>query len=133
MSGPGQNYYLWYDLESGRFSPVTWDLNLAWSAFGGRGPPGGFGGDAGAGNRFGGRGGNALKQRFLAIRRYARLTRTTEARLRAELLGPQALDDLARLRTVAARSGAIDEAVLTSEYELLRDRLAATAPRTTSP
>ncbi len=29
MSGPGQNYYLWYDLESEKISVVSWDLNLA--------------------------------------------------------------------------------------------------------
>jgi spore coat protein CotH len=28
MSGPGQNYYLWYDLTSERFTVLTWDLNL---------------------------------------------------------------------------------------------------------
>ena len=29
MSGPGQNYYLWYDLETEKLSVVSWDLNLA--------------------------------------------------------------------------------------------------------
>ncbi|SCC52847.1 MULTISPECIES: CotH kinase family protein [Gordonia] len=29
MSGPGQNYYLWYDLDTKKFSVVSWDLNLA--------------------------------------------------------------------------------------------------------
>ncbi|MGW6695047.1 CotH kinase family protein [Rhodococcus sp. NPDC054953] len=29
MSGPGQNYYLWYDLDTGKFTVVSWDLNLA--------------------------------------------------------------------------------------------------------
>ncbi|CCW14202.1 CotH kinase family protein [Rhodococcus aetherivorans] len=29
MSGPGQNYYLWYDLQTGKLSVVSWDLNLA--------------------------------------------------------------------------------------------------------
>ncbi|GAA4475105.1 CotH kinase family protein [Rhodococcus olei] len=29
IAGPGQNYYLWYDLESGLLSVVSWDLNLA--------------------------------------------------------------------------------------------------------
>ena len=59
MAGPGQNYYLRYDLEQDRFSVVTWDLNFAFSGdpaqgplesgrMGGPGfrggPPGGFGG-----------------------------------------------------------------------------------------
>jgi spore coat protein CotH len=29
MGGPGQNYYLWYDLSDHEFSVVSWDLNLA--------------------------------------------------------------------------------------------------------
>lgn len=29
MSGPGQNYYLWYDLEAEKFTVISWDLNLA--------------------------------------------------------------------------------------------------------
>ena len=101
MAGPGQNYYLWYDLETKKISVVSWDLNLAMtgnataspddevSIGGGGGGGGGMqrppgvnddGGtppsgaappaapaasaaDAGGG---GGRGGNELKERFLA-------------------------------------------------------------------
>lgn len=29
MAGPGQNYYLWYDLDTKKLSVVSWDLNLA--------------------------------------------------------------------------------------------------------
>ncbi|MBD0022843.1 spore coat protein CotH [Gordonia pseudamarae] len=29
MSGPGQNYYLWYDLATKKFTVISWDLNLA--------------------------------------------------------------------------------------------------------
>ncbi|MBH0120010.1 CotH kinase family protein, partial [Rhodococcus sp. CX] len=29
MAGPGQNYYLWYDLGTEKFTVVSWDLNLA--------------------------------------------------------------------------------------------------------
>lgn len=29
MGGPGQNYYLWYDLDTQKLSVVSWDLNLA--------------------------------------------------------------------------------------------------------
>ncbi|WP_218671636.1 CotH kinase family protein [Microbispora sp. GKU 823] len=31
MSGPGRNYYLWYDLGTKRFTVVTWDLNFAFT------------------------------------------------------------------------------------------------------
>ncbi len=50
MSGPGVNYYLWYDLEAERFTVLTWDMNLAFGQSGGfgvetRGNGGQFGGD----------------------------------------------------------------------------------------
>ncbi|MFD1814407.1 CotH kinase family protein [Rhodococcus gannanensis] len=56
MSGPGQNYYLWYDLETEEISVISWDLNLAMQGDATTGPhdavsmgmPGG-GGRAGAG------------------------------------------------------------------------------------
>ena len=38
MSGPGQNYYLWYDLESKKLTVVSWDLNLAMNGDPGAGP-----------------------------------------------------------------------------------------------
>lgn len=55
MSGPGQNYYLWYNLENGKFSVLTWDMNLAFGQGmgGGRGGPGGpvvINGQPGQGN-----------------------------------------------------------------------------------
>jgi spore coat protein CotH len=145
MAGPGQNYYLWYDLEEERFTPVTWDLNLAWSNFGGGfrfgtrpagNDPGGLGaggdddggpprgGDDPVGDGFRPRGGHLLKERFLATPRYAQLATGTEARLRATLLGDRAVSDLSRLRKVAASSGAIDAAALTAEFETLRQTLA---------
>lgn len=91
MSGPGQNYYLWYDLESEKLSVISWDLNLAMQGDATLGPDdenGMGGGMFGGGNRAAGdqggapegmapertqgagdggiRGGNALKERFLA-------------------------------------------------------------------
>lgn len=59
MTGPGQNYYLWYDLATKKFTVVSWDLNLSMMAgtdsgphdsvsFGGAmGAPGGQGGPGG--------------------------------------------------------------------------------------
>lgn len=29
MDGPGNNYYLWYDANSGRFTVLSWDLNMS--------------------------------------------------------------------------------------------------------
>ncbi|OAH43508.1 spore coat protein CotH [Dietzia cinnamea] len=38
MSGPGQNYYLWYDLGTEKFTVVSWDLNMAMSGDATAGP-----------------------------------------------------------------------------------------------
>ena len=57
MTGPGQNYYLWWDSAGGQFTVVSWDLNLSWSGDPARGPfeqgamagPGGAAGPQGGG------------------------------------------------------------------------------------
>jgi spore coat protein CotH len=96
MSGPGKNYYLWYDLDTKKFKVISWDHNLTFSGSATAGPHdtmsmgGGMGGFPGGGGDFplpegmelpegftppgggpgGGRGpmmgGNKLKERFLA-------------------------------------------------------------------
>jgi spore coat protein CotH len=38
MAGPGKNYYLWYDLDTRKFTVVSWDLNLAFSGDATAGP-----------------------------------------------------------------------------------------------
>lgn len=38
MAGPGQNYYLWYDLETEKITVVSWDLNLAMQSNASTGP-----------------------------------------------------------------------------------------------
>jgi spore coat protein CotH len=46
IDGPGNNAYLWYDVEAEQFTVVPWDLNLAFGAMGdlgGGGMPGGDG------------------------------------------------------------------------------------------
>lgn len=81
MGGPGQNYYLWYDLTTKKISVISWDLNLAMS--GGAetqpgdevqmGPPPGAGAETArpagrlgtATDESGPRIGNQLKTRFL--------------------------------------------------------------------
>ena len=51
IDGPGNNSYLWWDEESGQFTVVPWDMNLAFGSMGGLGPggggPGGPGGPEG--------------------------------------------------------------------------------------
>ncbi|MEV7345228.1 CotH kinase family protein [Streptomyces sp. NPDC093544] len=38
MSGPGKNYYLWYDLDTKKFSVLGWDYNLTFSGDATAGP-----------------------------------------------------------------------------------------------
>lgn len=53
IAGPGQNYYLWYDLSSKKISVISWDLNLAMTGNATAAPEeqlsigGGFGGGGG--------------------------------------------------------------------------------------
>jgi spore coat protein CotH len=52
IDGPGNNSYLRHDAESGGFTVVAWDHNLAFGGPGGfSGGPGGFGGPGGSGER----------------------------------------------------------------------------------
>ena len=46
MDGPGNNYYLWYDLSEERFTVLSWDLNLSFTDMGAM-MPGGEDGEAG--------------------------------------------------------------------------------------
>ncbi|SJM71435.1 hypothetical protein FM102_14885 [Corynebacterium glutamicum] len=56
MAGPGSNYYLWYDYDTGLISVISWDLNLAMSGSTDAGPDDeiSMGGDGGGGMRPGG-------------------------------------------------------------------------------
>jgi spore coat protein CotH len=56
MSGPGKNYYLWYDLGARKFTVITWDLNLTFSGDASQKPDeaGGFGRGGGGGPGGGG-------------------------------------------------------------------------------
>lgn len=56
MAGPGSNYYLWYDYDTGLISVVSWDLNLAMSGSTDAGPDDeiSMGGGGGGGMRPGG-------------------------------------------------------------------------------
>lgn len=126
MAGPGQNYYLWYDLETKKISIISWDLNLAMTgnataspdeqvSIGGGGGGAGRGGmqapaadgdgggpamadppgadaatDPGAGTgtkAAGGKGGNALKERFLASATFKPLYDKAYAELYQQLYG----------------------------------------------
>lgn len=84
MSGPGQNYYLSYDLSTKKISVISWDLNLALSGNATADPDADLsmgGGRGGAGGNGAGVGGTAqntastgsFKSRFLASATFKKL------------------------------------------------------------
>ena len=136
ISGPGNNSYLWYDLQSGRFQVLTWDLNLALSgaAFGAPGggaapteeqPPqedtqsteGGLG-------MMGG--GNVLVERFMADETFSRLYEERLAELQAELVDSGAAEEIvARLEgsLLASAGDLVGSDTITSEADAIRTQL----------
>ena len=117
MSGPGQNYYLFYDLTEKKFTVVNWDLNLAFSGSATQGPFETRGG-------FGGRGGHRLKDRFLAAPRFRELYLAQYRTLHASLLANgRALEELARLERIVAASGLVARDVVAQEANALRSVL----------
>lgn len=82
MAGPGQNYFLFFDVTSERFTVVSWDANASWAGDVSRGPysapefaPGS---SAGAGH--------ILRDRFLAEPEFQLLYERTWRELHRELL-----------------------------------------------
>ncbi|WP_449374133.1 CotH kinase family protein [Arthrobacter psychrolactophilus] len=74
MAGPGQNYYLSYDLTSKKISVISWDLNLALSGNATASPDTSLSmGGGGKGATGAGKGGNSLKTRFLASASFKKL------------------------------------------------------------
>ena len=119
MAGPGQNYYLWYDLETRRFTVVTWDLNFAFSGDSNRGPldAAGFGGPGGVGPR----GGNLLKERFLAAPAFRRVYLATYRELSEKLFADgTAAAELSRLKALLASTDIVDSATLSDQERQLR-------------
>lgn len=143
MSGPGSNYYLWYDLATARFTVLSWDLNLAFGGLGRGGgvvnvapgagnvpPPGGVivgpgggpGGPGGPGG-FGGRGGNALKSKFVAAPAFATVRESARAGARQAIYGSgAAATELARLKAIVASSGLMSAATIETEAAALLSR-----------
>lgn len=66
MAGPGQNYYLSYNLGTKKISVISWDLNLALSGNATASPDDSL-------SMGGGKGGNTLKTRFLASATFKKL------------------------------------------------------------
>ncbi|GAA4609510.1 spore coat protein CotH [Actinoplanes octamycinicus] len=147
MAGPGRNYYLWYDLDTKKFSVVGWDYNLtlngnaeqdpneAVSMFGGGGSRGGRGfqppegmelpeGMQPPGGGEGGpraMGGHKLKERFLASAAFKSVYQDAFRELYQKIYGSgaaaSALD--ATLKVLSSVDG-YDEQAATSEAGKLR-------------
>jgi spore coat protein CotH len=156
MAGPGQNYYLWYGLDTKKISVISWDLNLAMTgnataspdeevSIGGGGgggggmqrpqgqnddagaPPAGdgpagteAGADAGA-RLGGGRGGNELKERFLASDAFASLYNDAYAELYEQLYASgTAAGLLDRIAAVVPSSDGLTQEELAEHTDTLR-------------
>jgi spore coat protein CotH len=142
MAGPGSNYYLWYDLETAKFTVLSWDLNLAFGGLGrggggvnvapggaGNVPPPGFvvvgpGGGGGVGGGIGGRGGNALKSKFVAAPAFAAVRERARAEARQGIYGSgAATTELARLKALVASSALVSAATVDTEAAALLARI----------
>lgn len=146
MAGPGQNYYLWYDLETGKFSVISWDLNLAMTGATDigpddpvkMGPPPGMEGDfpppPADGSRGGmPRGGNVLKERFLESERWSQTYHDAYRALAEQIYGQGRahvlLDSIAATVPVTAGLSADDlSAAVTDLHDWIERRGTAVAP-----
>lgn len=78
MAGPGQNYYLGYNVEKKLLQVISWDLNLALNSNPTASPEQSM-------SMGGGRGGNTLKSRFLASSVFKKLYETAYQELFASM------------------------------------------------
>ncbi|GAA1853738.1 CotH kinase family protein [Asanoa iriomotensis] len=106
MSGPGRNYYLWYDLDTRTFTVVGWDYNLT------------FSGNAMGGGRFGG---NELKERFQASAAFTKVYEDAYADLHEKIYGNgTALASLDRITKVLSTVDGYNAQAAASEIDQLR-------------
>ncbi|MDR7253176.1 spore coat protein CotH [Nocardioides sp. BE266] len=147
IDGPGNNSFLRYDAETGGFTVVAWDHNLA---FGGRGGgAGGFSGGGGDGERpegmptdmpegarpegggpggGGGMGGrsNVLVERFTAVDEWADLVEQAKADLTAELYDSGYAEEvLGRWSTVLTEQAGdlVDADTVQQEADAIRESI----------
>jgi spore coat protein CotH len=134
ISGPGRNGYLYYDLDTGLISVVSWDLN---SALGGMAMPGGFeppeGTEPPEGFEPGGGGGgggmmnnNALVTRFEESSYFAAMIDQAVSDLTAEWIDSGKATAL--VDEVAARvptTDGVDQAAIDADAKAVRSALVA--------
>ena len=125
MGGPGQNSYLWYDLDTERFTVISWDVNLSLQGNASQGPL-----DAGIGGGRGGPGGpggmNPLKTRFLASAKFQQIYLQEYRKIYDDLLvggrALSALDDIEKFLTANATS-LLANATITADVQRMRQTL----------
>lgn len=124
IDGPGNNSYLYYDSETGRFTVVPWDYNLAFGAVnapggngpGGNAPGGGFAGPGGDGPARPGPaagggafdGSNVLVERFLQVDEFAALYAEQLTYLDEALIESGLAEDILDQWTATLQEGATD-------------------------
>lgn len=147
IDGPGNNSYLRYDAETGGFTVVAWDHNLAFGGMGRMGGPGGAGEfgerpegmptdlpegerpDGMPGGMRGGPGGaNVLVERFTEVEAWADLVEQAKADLTESLYSSGFADDTidrwAELLTTQA-SDLVDADTVAEEADAVRDVVAS--------
>lgn len=134
IDGPGNNSYLRYDAETGGFTVVAWDHNLAFGGMGRMGGPGGSGGfgerpEGMSGGMRGGPGGsNVLVERFTAVEEWADLVEQARADLTESLyasgFADESIDRWADLLTTQA-SDLVDADTVAEEAGAVRDVVAS--------
>lgn len=106
MAGPGQNYYLSYNLTTKKISVISWDLNLALSGNATASPDDSISMGGGMGRAGGGMGGNALKTRFLASTKFQTLYKSAYQELYQQVFNDGTAQSL--LTTITAAIPASD-------------------------
>lgn len=117
MSGPGQNYYLSYNLETRLISVISWDLNMTLASNATAGPDESLS----VGGMGGGRGGNSLKSRFLASAAFQKLYDSAYRDLYAQLYSSgEALKLLEQITAIVPASDALTSADIAENAATLK-------------
>lgn len=100
MAGPGKNYYLWYDNETKKISIISWDLDMSMQGNAELGVD-----DTASMGGGGGRGGNELKERFLASDKFKAIYEDAYWDLYDQIYGSDALSQAVDKLNIPATDG----------------------------
>ena len=124
MGGPGQNSYLWYDLDAERFTVVSWDVNLSLSGNVNQGPldAGGIGGGRGPSAL----GGHPLKTRFFASSNFQQIYLQEYRAIYDDLLVKgRALEELSKVEKLLTDNATalVDRSTIANDVARMRQTL----------